>query len=125
MAIYNSPEMRLLMLRWYDHWLKDNDTGFMDEPPVTIFVRGADDYRREADWPIPRTEYRKLYFHAGPEQRRPSRSTTAGSRGSRRPRPTARSPTRTPTRTGRTSPAAARRPSTTGSCTSRGASPPS
>ena len=34
MAIYNSPEMRLLMLRWYDHWLKDNDTGFMDEPPV-------------------------------------------------------------------------------------------
>ena len=45
MAIYNSPEMRLLMLRWYDHWLKDNDTGFMDEPPVTIFVRGADEYR--------------------------------------------------------------------------------
>ena len=34
MAIYNSPEMQLLMLRWYDHWLKGNDTGFMDEPPV-------------------------------------------------------------------------------------------
>jgi len=66
MAIYNSPEMRLLMLRWYDHWLKDNDTGFMDEPPVTLFVRGADVYRREADWPIPRTEYRKLYLREGP-----------------------------------------------------------
>ena len=66
MAIYNSPEMRLLMLRWYDHWLKDNDTGFMDEPPVSIYVRGADEYRLEADWPIPRTEYRKLYFHPGP-----------------------------------------------------------
>lgn len=24
MAIYNSPEMRLLILRWLDHWLKDS-----------------------------------------------------------------------------------------------------
>lgn len=66
MAIYNSPEMRLLMLRWYDHWLKGNDTGFMDEAPVTVFVRGAGVYRREADWPIPRTDYRRLYLHPGP-----------------------------------------------------------
>jgi putative CocE/NonD family hydrolase len=66
MAVYNTPQMRLLMLRWYDHWLKDNDTGVMDEPPVSIFVRGADEYRQEDDWPLPRTEYRKLYFHPGP-----------------------------------------------------------
>ena len=44
MAIYNAPEMQLLMLRWYDHWLKGNDTGMMAEPPVTIFVRGAGTY---------------------------------------------------------------------------------
>ena len=66
MAIFNSDEMRLLLLRWYDHWLKGNDTGVMDEPPVSIFVRGADEYRLEDDWPLPRTEYRKLYFHPGP-----------------------------------------------------------
>lgn len=66
MAIYNSPEMRLLMLRWYDHWLKGNDTGFMDEPPVSVFARGEDEYRLIDDWPVPGTEYRKLYFHAGP-----------------------------------------------------------
>ena len=66
MAIYNSPEMQWLMLRWYDHWLKDNDTGMMDEPPVTIFVRGDDVYRHEKEWPLARTEYRKLYFHPGP-----------------------------------------------------------
>jgi predicted acyl esterase len=65
MAIYNSPEMRLLMLRWYDHWLKGNDTGFMEEPPVCIFVRGANVYRLENEWPIARTEYRKLYFREG------------------------------------------------------------
>jgi predicted acyl esterase len=66
MAIFNSPEMQLLMLRWYDHWLKDNDTGFMQEPPVSIFVRGADAYRQENAWPLARTDYRKLYLHPGP-----------------------------------------------------------
>ena len=64
MAIYNSPEMQLLMLRWYDHWLKGNDTGMMDEPPVEIFVRGANEYRLVDDWPLPNTDYRKLYFNA-------------------------------------------------------------
>jgi putative CocE/NonD family hydrolase len=66
MAIFNSPEMQLLMLRWYDHWLKDNDTGLMQEPPVSIFVRGAEVYREESEWPLARTDYRKLYFHPGP-----------------------------------------------------------
>ena len=26
------------MLRWWDHWLKGNDTGLMDEPPLAMFV---------------------------------------------------------------------------------------
>jgi predicted acyl esterase len=66
MAIYNSREMRLLMLRWYDHWLKDNDTGFMKEPPVNLFIRGADIYRPENEWPLARTQYRSFYLHPGP-----------------------------------------------------------
>lgn len=64
MAIYNSPEMRRLMLRWYDHWLKGNDTGMLDEDPVTVFVRGADQYRTTSDWPLPHTDYRSLYFNS-------------------------------------------------------------
>jgi uncharacterized protein len=63
MAVYNSPEMQLLMLRWYDHWLKDIDTGMMTEPAVSMFVRGADEYRPAADWPLPETDYRRLYFN--------------------------------------------------------------
>ena len=93
MAIYNSPEMQLLMLRWYDHWLKGNDTGFMDEPPVTMFVRGADEYRPYEEWPLPQTEYRRLYFNGPRAARSTSRSTTAASRGIRRPKRTAPSPT--------------------------------
>ena len=66
MAIFNSPEMRLLLLRWYDHWLKGNDTGLMEEPPVNLFVRGLERYRREGEWPLARAEHRSLYLHAGP-----------------------------------------------------------
>ena len=66
MAIFNSREMKLLHLRWYDHWLKGNDTGFMEEDPVTVFVRNREVYQTEKEWPIARTDYRKLYLAPGP-----------------------------------------------------------
>jgi len=65
MAIFNSPEIRLEMLRWYDHWLKNNDTGIMDEPPVNIFIRGDGKYRTENEWPLERTQYTRFYLNAG------------------------------------------------------------
>jgi len=52
-------------LRWYDYWLKDIDTGIMDEPPVKIWVRrGADEgaFRFEKDWPLPNTQWTKFYL---------------------------------------------------------------
>ncbi|MFC1867491.1 CocE/NonD family hydrolase [Thermodesulfobacteriota bacterium] len=67
MAIFNSIETRLEMLRWYDHWLKDNDTGIMDEKPVKLFIRNSDyGYREENEWPLKRTEYSKFYLAPGP-----------------------------------------------------------
>jgi putative CocE/NonD family hydrolase len=67
MAIFNSLDMRLEMLRWYDHWLKDNDTGILEEPPVKLFIRGWDEgYRTEDEWPLKRCQYTKFYLHAGP-----------------------------------------------------------
>ena len=33
------------ILRWYDHWLKNIDTGIMDEPPVRYWVMGANEWR--------------------------------------------------------------------------------
>ncbi len=67
MAIFNSLEMRLELLRWYDHWLKDNDTGIMKEEPVKLFVRGSDfGYRREKEWPLKRTRYTRFYLQPGP-----------------------------------------------------------
>jgi putative CocE/NonD family hydrolase len=67
MAIFNSLEMRLELLRWYDHWLKGNDTGMMEEPPVRLFVRSSDiGYREENEWPLKRTRYTHFYLTPGP-----------------------------------------------------------
>jgi hypothetical protein len=52
-------------LRWFDRWLKGVDNGIDREPPVTIFVMGIDEWRSEADWPLPDTQYHPYYLHSG------------------------------------------------------------
>ncbi len=54
-----------LLLRWYDHWLKGIDTGFMDEPPIQLLIKGRDEYRFESEWPLARTRWTKLFL--GPQ----------------------------------------------------------
>jgi predicted acyl esterase len=53
------------MLRWYDWWLKGIDTGIMDEPEVAIFDSGTRAWRYEAEYPIARTRWTKLYLRDG------------------------------------------------------------
>jgi putative CocE/NonD family hydrolase len=53
-----------LQLRWFDHWLKDIDTGIVAEPPVKIFVMGANVWRDEQDWPLSRARSTAFYLHA-------------------------------------------------------------
>ena len=68
--IFNGPAhldrplraLRTEMLRWYDHWLRDIDTGVMNEPPVRYFVMGANEWRSGQDWPLPETQWTKLYL---------------------------------------------------------------
>ena len=63
------PEARIELhehlLRWFDYWLKDIETGLLDEPPVSIFVMGENRWRAESDWPLARTHYTKWYLHSG------------------------------------------------------------
>ena len=54
-----------LVLRWYDHWLKGIDTGVMAEPPIRIFVKGINQWRYEQEWPLQRTQWKKLYLRLG------------------------------------------------------------
>jgi uncharacterized protein len=50
------------ILRWYDHWLKGMDTGVMAEPPVKFWVMGENKWRNAQDWPLPETQWIKLYL---------------------------------------------------------------
>lgn len=51
-------------LRWFDLWLKGIDTGLRDEPPIEIFVMGANVWRSENEWPLARTTFTPLYLHS-------------------------------------------------------------
>ena len=51
--------------RWFDYWLKDLDSGLMDEPPVYLFVMGDNRWRHENEWPLARTHYTRYYLHSG------------------------------------------------------------
>jgi len=51
-------------LRWFDQWLKGRDTGIMDEPPIKLFVMGANIWRTEEQWPLARAIETPYYLHA-------------------------------------------------------------
>jgi predicted acyl esterase len=40
-------------LAWFDHWLKDADTGILDGPPVRYVMPGTDGFRTAETWPPP------------------------------------------------------------------------
>jgi len=54
-----------LYLRWFDYWLKDKDTGILEDAPVKIFIMGDNVWRDEREWPLKQTVYTKYYFHSG------------------------------------------------------------
>lgn len=55
-----------LQRRWFDHWLKGQDTGLLEEPPVRLFVMGRNEWREEHEWPLARTQWQIAYFRRGP-----------------------------------------------------------
>jgi uncharacterized protein len=53
------------IVRWYDHWLKGNDTGMLDQPPIQIQVQGTTETRYYDEWPIPETVWTKAFLRPG------------------------------------------------------------
>lgn len=47
-------------LAWFDHWLKDRDTGIMEGPPIRYWLPVADEWRTSETWPPPEYPLREL-----------------------------------------------------------------
>jgi predicted acyl esterase len=52
------------ILRWYDHWLMGLPTGILDEPPVSYWVMGVNQWRTASDWPVPETQWTPFYLNS-------------------------------------------------------------
>ena len=52
-------------LRWFDHWLQGMDNGIEKEPAVSLFVMGSNRWLRGPQYPLPQTQYEKLYLSGG------------------------------------------------------------
>lgn len=55
-------------LRFYDQLLKGEDTGSLEEPPITYYTMGdtpGKEWHRSADFPVEGTTFPKLYLSAG------------------------------------------------------------
>ncbi|MDA0709033.1 MAG: CocE/NonD family hydrolase [bacterium] len=57
-------DLEAMEMRWFDHWLKGVDTGYLDEPPLRLFIMGIDEWRDEQAWPLPRTQWQKWFLHS-------------------------------------------------------------
>ena len=52
------------LLRWFDYWLKDIDTGIMAEPPVSVFTMGENRWQTLEDWPPPQARPVRYFLHS-------------------------------------------------------------
>ena len=58
-------DLRGRLLRWFDRWLKEEETAIEDQPPVAVFVMGDNVWRYEATWPLPQAVFTRYYIHSG------------------------------------------------------------
>jgi len=52
-----------LVFKWFDYWLKGEDTGIMDEPPVFYYSLEAEEWQWAYQWPPKGVKYTNYYLH--------------------------------------------------------------
>jgi len=52
-------------LVFYDRFLKEQDNGWDDRPPLELYVLGANEWRAEHEWPLARTAFTPWYLRTG------------------------------------------------------------
>jgi putative CocE/NonD family hydrolase len=51
-------------LRWFNHWLKDEQNGVDRDAPVRVFTMGENSWHEYADWPPPEAREVAYYLHS-------------------------------------------------------------
>ena len=51
-------------IRWFDYWLKGEENGIAEEPPVTVHVLGKGTWKFEKAWPPDDSRERVLHLHS-------------------------------------------------------------
>jgi len=62
--IFETTSFNQYILRWFDHWLKEMDTGIMNEPEVAIYDNGTGTWQYEDEYPSKRTRWEKYYLRS-------------------------------------------------------------
>ena len=56
-------DLNELHVQWYDRWLKSETPSINEnEPPIKLFVMGANKWRFENEWPLKRTQWTSFYL---------------------------------------------------------------
>lgn len=63
-GVEGAVDVRAVVLRWYDHWLKGIDNGLLDESRVRVFATGANAWREFDDWPPRESGEQTLYLRS-------------------------------------------------------------
>ncbi len=53
-----------LQVRWFNQFLKGQETGILSEAPIKLFVMGANIWRDEQAWPLARAVETRYYLHS-------------------------------------------------------------
>lgn len=63
-AAADAIDLQGMHLAWFDHWLKGENNGVDTDPPVHIFVMGANVWRSETAWPPPGAQTQTYFLHS-------------------------------------------------------------
>ena len=65
-APFYTEESLALQKRFFDRFLKGENNGFENEPPITLAIRRPDGvtWRKETEWPLKGTQWQRFYLDA-------------------------------------------------------------
>ncbi len=62
-AALSVDDLMNILGRWYDYWLKGDNNGVIDEPPVKFYIIGINEWATSDTFPPRGVYYRKWYLH--------------------------------------------------------------